>query len=431
MTRTNLHIAFTFSGVTFGDMRMRISLRQARRIAINAQLLDGRTNFPRGREGVAQVIEKLGYIQIDTISVIQRAHHHTLWNRRSDYDPEMLHQLQAEDRRVFEYWGHAASYLPMSDYRFYLPRMRGFHEPHQKWEKQRLEKYGHMMKPVLERIREEGPLGSKDFTSPPDAKWGTWWDWRPAKVALELLFWRGELMITERRKFHRIYDLTERVLPDGTDTRMPDDDELGRFLVRRALKAYGIASATEIRQHIHGTEKEIIQKGLRGLIDDGEVTPLSVEGGGNGLNYAISESITSSAKLRKNASRLFLLSPFDNFIIQRERIKRLFGFDYALECYVPGPKRKFGYFVLPILWGDEFVGRLDPKADRKAKTLIIRNLVFEKDFNNTEGLLPPLSQKLWDLARFNECEKIIIEKTSPAKLKREVNRQIRSAMVTA
>jgi uncharacterized protein YcaQ len=397
---------------------MKISIKHARRMAINAQLLDGRTKLSKGKEGVAQTIENLGYIQIDTISVIQRAHHHTLWTRCPDYDPEMLHELQAEDRRIFEYWGHAASYLPITDYRFYLPRMRGFLEPHQKWEKRRLEKYSHMMKPVLERIRAEGPLGSKDFTPPKDAKRGTWWDWRPAKVALELLFWRGELMITERRKFARIYDLTERVLPNGVDMRMPDEEELGRFLVRRALKAYGIANESEIREHIHGTDKAIISQGLRDLIDSGEVVNLSIDKIKKNEYYALSDKIETASRLRKSSPRLFLLSPFDNLIIQRERIKRLFGFDYALECYVPAPKRKFGYFVLPILWGENFIGRLDPKADRKNKTLIIHRLILEPGITEFEEILPPLAEKLWDFARFNGCERIELKKTVPGAVKK-------------
>lgn len=157
-------------------------------IALNRQLFDRRIKFPKGNEGVAQAIEHLGYVQIDTISVIERAHNHTLWTRRPDYEPNMLHELLAKDRRIFEYWGHAASYLPMCDFRFYLPQMKRYEEPHSKWEKDRVEKYGHMMKPVLGRIRNEGALGSKDFEASVGTKTGNWWDWRPTKVALEMLF---------------------------------------------------------------------------------------------------------------------------------------------------------------------------------------------------------------------------------------------------
>jgi len=406
---------------------MKISLQRARRIALNSQLLDGRTRLPSGKEGVAQIIERLGYIQIDTIAVIQRAHHHTLWNRRPDYTPDMLHDLQAKDRRLFEYWGHAASYLPISDYRYYLPRMRGFDEPHNKWEKQRLEKFGHLMKPVLKRIREEGPLSSKDFAQPPGKKRGTWWDWRPMKVALELLFWRGELMITERRNFVRFYDLSERVLPVGTNREMPDSDELGQFLVRRALAAYGVAREGEIRKHLHGAGKEVVAKALHDLIDSGEVICVKIDKQSDVDFYALLKTIETSAKLRMKSSPVFLLSPFDNLIIQRERTKWLFDFDYVLECYLPAPKRKHGYFVLPILWGEELVGRLDPKAERKTGTLIIRNLEMEKAFNQHESLFPLLAERLWELAHFNQCEQITIERTSPKKFKPSLEHHIKKS----
>ena len=402
--------------------KAQISLELARRMILNAQLLDGRAKLSKGKEGIAQTIEKLGYVQIDTLAVINRAHHHTLWTRRPDYDAEMLQELQAKDRRVFEYWGHAFSYLPMSDYRYYSSRMRNFDDPYSKWEKDRLEKYGHLMQPILERIRKEGPLRTKDFAPPsatkpvaqrngePPATW-------PTRTALEMLFLKGDLMVTERRNFQRIYDLTERVLPDGISTSLPDDDELGEFLVRRALSAYGVAQEREIHDHIDAASKRVISKSLMGLVDVGEVIPIAIEKVPSADYYALSQTIEKTTKLKQTSSHVFLLSPFDNLIIQRERTKRLFGFDYALECYVPAAKRKYGYFVLPILWGENFIGRLDPKADRKQRTLTIRNLVFEQEFAAFDDFLASFADKLVDFTRFNQCEKVVFEKISPAEIK--------------
>lgn len=396
-----------------------IPIELARRMAIQAQFFDQDPPLPPGKEGVAQIVERLGYVQIDTISVVERAHHHTLGTRCPDYEASMLHDLQAQERRVFEYWGHAASYLPMADYRFYIPLMRSF--PRNQWETQRLEQHGHLMESVLDRIRQEGPLGSKDFKPPPGAKRGTWWDWKPAKVALELLFWQGDLMITERRKFQRIYDLTERVLPAAADTTPPDNEQLGRFLVRRALSAYGVAREREIRDHIHAAKKEVISQGLTDLVEAGQVIPLNIEPDGQADYFALLETIEQATTLRSVSSEVRFLCPFDNLIIQRERTRRLFGFDYSLECYVPAVKRKYGYFVFPILWGERLVGRLDPKADRKQKTLIIRNLVFEPwfagpDFKQDE-FLPAFMARLRQFAQFNRCETIKLEKVSPSKLK--------------
>ncbi|MFC2092830.1 winged helix-turn-helix domain-containing protein [Bacteroidota bacterium] len=397
--------------------KIKISLESARTIAIKAQLLDGCTKLPKGKEGVAQAIEKLGYIQIDTINIIERAHNHTLWTRRPDYKPEMLHELQSKDRRVFEYWGHAASYLPTSDYRYYIPMMQSFSDPKSKWVQGRLKKFGHLMKPILKRIRNEGALASRDFETLTDKSRGTWWDWRPAKVALELLFWKGDLMITERRNFQRVYDLTERVLPSHTDTRIPGDDEMGRFLVNRALNAFGIATEKEICGHLPVASKKITANALHVFIEAGEVIPIKIDGENKSDYYAFSKVIEKSSRVKPKNTFPHLLSPFDNLIIQRERIKRLFNFNYSLECYVPANKRKFGYFVLPILWEDKFIGRLDPKADRKKKELIINSLIFEDEYEEFEEILVPFVSKLIDLARFNKCDKIKIIKTKPSKMK--------------
>ncbi len=388
-----------------------LSREHAVRLSLDSQMLLDTPDLPEGKEAVALTIERLGYIQIDTISVVQRAHHHTLWTRFPDYDPEMLHTLQAKDRRVFEFWGHAASYLPIKDYRYYLPRMRSFSDPKDKWAKQRLSKCGHLMDGILDRIRNEGPLGSKEFKSNPDAKPGQWWDWKPAKIALELLFWRGDLMVTERRNFHRIYDLTERVLPDHVDISMPDDSELGQFLVRRALSSYGIASGKEIVNHLHAASRETILNAIQDLVDEGIVVRVSIEN--EDRYYALSDTIHNSTLSSSAAPKVFLLSPFDNLIIQRDRTSRLFGFDYVLECYMPEIKRKHGYFVLPVLWGNRLVGRLDPKADRKKRIMIIRNLRFEPDFDLFDEFLMPFARKLVEFAAFNNCRKIEFNSVTP------------------
>jgi len=393
-----------------------ITFEMAKRLILNKQLLDGYTSLPDGKEGVAQTIEKLGYIQIDTISVIQRAHHHTLWTRRQDYDPRMLHELQVNDRRVFEYWSHASSYLPLKDYRYYLHRMSHFDDPVNKWEKDRLKKYGYLMAPVLERIRKEGPLSSKDFESLPDSERSDSMYWKPAKMALNLLVFKGELMITERRNFQKVYDLTERVLPENTDTRLPDNDELGKFFVKKALSSYGVAQETEIYEHLQIADKKVISKSLQDLINDNLVIPVTIKKNAQIKYYTLTETFENMEILKETPSQVHFLSPFDNLIIQRNRIKQLFEFDYALECYVPPAKRKYGYFVLPIIWGDQFIGRMDPAVERKKKTLIFRRLFIEPEFKDFDHFLPLFANKLRNFARFNECSTLKVEKIFPARL---------------
>lgn len=388
---------------------IKLSLEAARQIAIKCQLLNKKPNLPGGKKGIAQTIEKLGYIQIDTIAVIERAHHHTLWTRCPDYSNEMLHNLQVQDRRVFEYWGHQASYLPMSDYRFYLPRMKSFHDPDHYWFKDRHERAKHLLEPVLQRIRKEGPLSSRDFKPPADAKRGTWWDWQPAKIALELLYWRGDLMITERRNFQKVYDLTERVLPKDVDTTFPSDEELGRFMVTRALNSMGVAREKDILNHLEGASKNLISNALKEMAATGEVQIVKLENEANFRYFALPKNLEESTIDSNQNSEVHLLSPFDNLVIHRDRTRRIFDFDYTIECYVPAPKRKYGYFSLPILWKTQFAGRLDPAADRKNKTMQIKNLVFEPDFNMTEEFQQAFISKLKDFTRFNNCEKIIFE----------------------
>ena len=412
-----------------------IPLDVAQRLALNAQLLHGQTKRLTGKRGVVQTFSRLGYIQIDTIAVIQRAHHHVLWTRQPDYNPDLLHALQAQDRQVFEYWGHALAYLPMSDYRYFVPRMEHFPRSQSRWITALREQSAPLIKPILTRIREEGPLGAKDFEAPVGKKRGTWWDWKPAKHALELLFWRGDLMITERRNFQKIYDLTERVLPSGIDTSHPHDDEMGTFFVRRALAAYGVAQEKEICTFMQPNavwdaafqraNKKAVSKALTDLIQDGEVVPLHLKEIGETPYYALADTLQNTTKRKQQAHAVFLLSPFDNLIIQRDRTKRLFGFDYSLECYVPAAKRKHGYFVLPILWGERFVGRLDPKADRKTKTLVINSLTFEPVFTDFDALLPALVDRLKSFARFNQCETVKLGKVVPAKIKSKLDKALK------
>jgi len=393
-----------------------MSMSTARKLIIQTQGLGRRWKLPKGKEGVAQVIERLGYVQIDTISVVQRAHHHTLWSRRSDYTPQMLHKLQAQDRRVFEWWTHAASYIPMCDYRYYRQRMRANAESSktQKW----LEQNARLRDNVVERLRNEGPLGSSDF-SHPEGKRGSWWDWKPAKQALEMLFSMGEVMVTERRKFQRIYDLTERVLPEGIDTTEPDENEMARFMIRRALSHHGLATIDVIRG---GRSSEAIQEMVKEKVDSGEVTPVDIKGLDGETQYALTKNIEEAAKRIRR--QIHILSPFDNLVIHRGYLKRFFDFDFKLECYLPAVKRRYGYFCLPILWGDQFVGRLDSKADRKRRTFIIRNIIFEPGFRKYDDLLPKLSEKLHNFAVFNDCEKIEIERTKPESVRVPLEREL-------
>ncbi len=395
---------------------MRISLAHARRLALRGQGLDGSWKLPAGKDGAAEAVRRLGYVQIDTIAVVQRAHHHTLWTRRGDYRPEMLDELQGKDRRVFECWGHAAAYAPTEHYRYYVRRMPRW------WEDASdafLARHGRLAREVLQRIEREGPLGSSDFKHPTGRKRGPWWDWKPAKKALEALFSRGELMVTRRRNFERLYDLPERVLPADVDTSPPTARRRRRFVIDRTLRTQGVSSLRH-----WSVNRDALDPLLTGMIDAGEVAELTVAGLDGRPHYATPEALDATARASRRKSRLHILSPFDALVRWRGRVRELFGLDYKLECYTPAANRRWGYFCLPLLWGDRFIGRADCKADRKPRDLLVRSLLFESGFDGDDAL-DALAARLRDFAGFNDCDQVVLETVRPAKLKAPLSNRLR------
>ena len=383
-----------------------ISLQEARRIAVASQRL---TQEQTTTHSVAELIDHLGYLQIDTISVVARTHEHTMWTRLQDFTPSNLYAAQRDDRSIFEYWGHAMSYLPIRDFRYYLPTMKAFHNHDKGWAKDRYERCGQLIEPVMDRIKAEGPIRSRDFEQKKSKEQRTWWNWHPEKMVLELLLWRGDLMVTERQGFQKVYDLTERVLPDWVDTRYPTDEEIGRFIVERTLQAYGLASEKDMRGFMHEFNNDVVRLGLSSLMDEKRLREVSVEGL-PGPYYLINDA--SAFLPDKGSKTVRILSPFDNFIIQRERIAQLFNFQYTLECYLPAAKRKYGYYVMPILYRDKLVARMDPKADRKANVFLVRNLFLEDEFQPDDTFFSLFAEQLRGMMQFNGCKQIRVEGVS-------------------
>lgn len=375
-----------------------ISPEEVRRLVLSAQGLSVGRRFGEGKAGALAAIEHLGYVQIDTISVVERAHHHVLWSRVPGYSPGQLQELQAQDRTVFEYWSHAAAYLPTKDYRFALRRMEAFARGGRHW----FRRDNKVRRYVLDRIRAEGPLRARDFEAPAGHRGGSWFEWKPAKTALEQLFWSGELMVRERRRFEKVFDLRERVLPASADTRLPSEEEFLRHLARTVLAAQGLASAREISYQRRLSNSALV-KVLEGMREAGEVLELEVEGIPGEAYYALKDSMAASAA----GEEVHILSPFDNLVIQRKRLSRLFGYDYQIECYVPEAKRKFGYFCLPVLRGAAFLGRLDAKADRAAGSLRIESFHWEPSVKARARHSGAVRTAIEKFALFNACPKVI------------------------
>lgn len=391
-----------------------LSIQQARKLVLLSQRVLPTNQSGRATASTLTAIEHLGYIQIDTISVIQRAHHHTLWNRNPRYKASQLDQLLLE-KQVFEYWSHAAAYLPFRDYRFSLPRKRALASGDQKHWHKRDER---LMKLVLKRIATEGPLMAKNFEHT-GKKIGEW-KAKPAKKALEYLFMQGDLMVPRRVNFHKVYDLTERVLPEGTDTTVPDQEEYARYLIARYLRANGLGQPAEMAYLLKGT-KPLVARTLEDMASSHELLRVCVAGG---LYYALPEPLEMLNR-PLTRSKLKILSPFDNLVIQRKRMKTLFGFDYLIECYVPEPKRVHGYFSLPILWDQQLVARMDCRVERSESLLHIQHLALEPTVLRTDALLLALRKELDSFLQFNHCDKLRLHRTSPAKVKPELKRLIK------
>lgn len=349
--------------------------------------------FGTKKAGTLHVIEHLGYIQIDTISVVERAHHHTIWTRVNDYKKNYLEEL-LEEKKVFEYWSHAAAFLPMRDYRFSLIRKNRFLTGEKKWY---LNKKG--TKLVYDRIVAEGPLQSKDFEE--KKKKQGWWEWKESKQALEQLFMEGRLMVAKRQGFQKVYDITERVLPTGVNTILPTEKEYAQYLITKTIRANGLAAENEIG-YLRRHAKIAVRNVLHEMEEKGLIIPVKLKGVEE-VFYTTQQNL-DRASATKASKAVHLLSPFDNCVIQRGRIKRLFDFDYTIECYVPEPKRQYGYFCLPVLYGDTFAGRIDCKAERSEQVLVIKNMFWEK--KPTDKIKAELNKALKKFATFNGCKEI-------------------------
>ena len=392
-----------------------ISMQQARKLVLLSQRVPPTKQSGNAMAATLAAIEHLGYIQIDTISAIQRAHHHTLWNRNPRYKSAQLAQLIA-DKKIFEYWSHAAAYLPMRDFRYSLARKQAIANGTEKhWYK----RDKRLMNAVLKRITTEGPLMAKDFEHT-GKKTGDWTS-KPTKQALGNLFMQGELMVSSRVNFHKVYDLTERVLPEGTNTTLPNPEEYARFLITRYLQSNGLGQASEISYLLRNT-KPLVASTLQEMVSNRELLQLSV---GDNSYYALPDSLELLNK-PLSRSKLKILSPFDNLVIQRKRMQALFNFDYLIECYVPEAKRRYGYFSLPILWDGKLVARMDCRTERKKSLLHIHHLALEPWLIKTDAFTLALYKELESFLRFNDCSHLKLYRTTPTNFKPELQVVIKS-----
>jgi uncharacterized protein len=339
---------------------------QARRIWLHAQRLDTTEPFGSGPKATPAAVAHLGYLQIDTIHVIERSHHHILHTRIPTYRREHLHQALTIDKTVFEYWTHALSYVPTESLRFYVRDMRQDWQRPNTWfaavSKADLRK-------VLSRIRKHGALTMRDIEDEPVEKDHPWASRKPSKRVLELAFYKGLVTISQRVGMLKTYELTTRHFGWDRLPRAATERETLNYLLDRALQSQGIVSVESIC-YLDAPRKPAIKRLVESRLRREELVPVQLEGAGATLHWVRPDTLDAIPDPAQE--QVHILSPFDPLIIQRKRFRLFFDYDYRFEAYVPRHKRVFGYFVCPVLIGDRIVAALDLKTDRSREKLLIQ-----------------------------------------------------------
>jgi uncharacterized protein len=345
-----------------------LNTSRARRIWLRAQRLDEPAPFGGGAEATRTAIEHLGYVQIDTINVIERCHHHILFTRIPEYRREHLHQAQSIDKTVFEYWTHALSYLPVRDLRFYVGAMRRDWARRSTWFTAVTEQD---QRKVLSRIRRHGALTIRDIDDDElIEKDHLWASRKPSKRALQVAFFKGLVTVTRRTGMLKTYELTGRHFGWDKAPRAATEREVVDYLLDRALRAQGIVSLESIC-YLNASRKPALRRAIEARVRRKELVPVDIEGAGKQEHWARPETIEADPGAPVG-ELVHILSPFDPLINQRKRVALFFGYEHRFEAYVPKDKRVFGYFALPVLVGDEIVAAIDLKTDREREKLLVQ-----------------------------------------------------------
>lgn len=375
---------------------LKIRNRDARNLWLAQQGL-GRP--PTGALDLKNIIHKLGFVQLDTIRVVARAHDHILWSRNQHYREPMLNKLLAKDRAVFEHYTHDASVIPTEFYPMWRRQFRRKQEEIERfgWYKSMLDAKGRA--DLKDRIKTEGPLSTHAFDTKIEGK-KEMWARPPHKLALDYMWYTGELATSHRENFKKFYDLRERVIPDHLHDQVHDEETQLDWLCRAALDRIGFGSPGEIQRFWEAASAKEVKHWLDGA--QGTLIPVEVEGADRSWmkGFAPADIEARLSALEPATSRLRILNPFDPVIRDRNRLERLFGFEYRVEMFVPAAKRKWGYYVFPLLEGDRFVGRLEAKADRAKGILHVNSIWPEPGVKWTEARDRKLHAELDRFGRF-------------------------------
>lgn len=379
-----------------------LSLAAARALHLAAQGMLRPRRTAATKSDVLEAIRRMGVLQIDTISVVARSPYLVLWSRLGSYDPEWLDQ-HLEEGRLFEYWAHEACFVPIEDYPLFRHRMRNPEAMGWKYSADWMRERRTEVDALLDHIRANGPVRSSDFARS-DGKAGGWWEWKPEKRSLEVLFTAGELMIARRHNFNRVYDLADRVHP-GRDAHELPMDEVTRRFVLQTVKALGVCKASWIHDYYRTKPPRFNPEAL---LATGELLRARVAGWDEPVyvhkDHAGLLDAAASGELAPTLTSV--LSPFDPIVWDRRRALELFGFDYRLECYTPAAKRRYGYFTLPILRRGALVGRIDAKAHRREGRFELKSVALEPGTRLSASFTQDVAAAVRRFAEWHGCPEI-------------------------
>lgn len=387
-------------------MAIPLSNTQARKIFLERQGLSRPPHLSLGKAGLYDLIHDLGFVQVDSIATVERAHHQILFSRNQTYRQEHLTALLEKDRSLFEHWTHDASIIPSAFFPYWKHRfVRREARILENWAKWQGEGFDQAFDETYEKIRERGPIMAREVKAE-DHKSGGWWNWHPSKTALEFLWHTGKLAIAGRDNFQKVYDLSERVIPPEHFLAEVDPGAFVDWACRQALTRLGFATHGEIAAFfdlVTPPEAKAWVEDHRAQLE--EVSIETVDGKPR-ASFALAEILPALLDPPEPPARIRTLSPFDPLIRDRNRTERLFGFVYRIEIFVPEPKREYGYYVFPLLESDRLIGRIDMKADRKTGLLDVKRLWLEKGVKPSAGRLERLEAELVRLARFAGVERV-------------------------
>jgi uncharacterized protein len=422
------------TGVTLGAVRALFLHRQHLTRPRTAGLTAGR---------LRRFAEDVGGIQLDSINVLDRAHYLTVWSRFGAYDRRTLDRLVYGRRLLFEYWAHAACLVATTTLPWWRRAMLDYRVRHTGWSGW-LQKNTRVVARVKAAILANGPMGNADFDGRRPAGAGGWWSWKPVQHALHYLWMTGVLTVHSRRHFHKRFDLLERVLPDVGGVEAAAREAFARWHVERSLHAMGAATEADLRSYLTfprfapGARRAALQA----LVAGGDVSEIAVQGSSDHW-FVLTRDLPVLARAGRAAARgTTLLAPFDSLLWYRDRVTRLFGFDYRIEVYTPGPKRVHGYYTVPILHDGLLIGRVDAKTHRAERRLEVRHVHFERWFatgaaSPVGGAAPEqgtalagVGDALRSLAAFVGADDIVLRRVTPSRLRVPLARAIRQSGVS-